>query len=198
MAKAISEQPGLGEIPICLLVQIVPSLIETIERNKASQRGRSSVEGDVGTSETGILSDSMADSESASSSDMGVPAMGIPPVQLPLSSSPIAQPEQSPLIAQFQSVPGTSNNATESSMGISAAVPIIHFPDWYPTVPEEQLAPPTYTHLEGPLSTVPSSQGSSIESGSGAGEARTDSEGIDRFVDDLDWSLEDYVNFECL
>jgi len=191
MAKAISKQPGLGEIPIDLLVQILPSLIETIERNKASQRSNASVEGDVGTSGTGILSDSMVDSESASSSDMGVPAMEVPPMQLPVSSSPIVQPEQPPLIVQFQSAPATSSNETESSMGISTVIPTIHFP-------EEQSALPTYAHLEGP---VPSSQGSSIESGSGAGEVRADLESIDRFVDDLeilDWSLEDFVNFECL
>jgi hypothetical protein len=36
MAKAISEQPGLGEIPIDLLVGILPSLIETRE-----EQGRS-------------------------------------------------------------------------------------------------------------------------------------------------------------
>lgn len=60
---------------------------------------------------------------------------------------------------------------------------------------------PIYAHLEGPLSTVPNSQGSSIESGSvsGAGQARTDSESIDRIVDAiLDGTLEGFVNFECL
>jgi hypothetical protein len=85
MAMTISEQPGLGEIPIDLLMQILPSLIETIEKKKAGRRSNSSVEGDVRTSETGILRDSMADSESASLSDMGVPAMEVPPVQLPVS-----------------------------------------------------------------------------------------------------------------
>ena len=75
MAKAISEQPGLGEIPIDLLVGILPSLIETIERNKSGRRSNSSVGGDVRISETGILSDSMADRECASPSDMVVPAM---------------------------------------------------------------------------------------------------------------------------
>jgi hypothetical protein len=225
MARAITEQPGLGEIPIDLLVQILPSLIETIESNKAGRRSNSSVEGDVRTSETGILSDSMADSESASPSDIGVPAMEVPPVQLPVSSTPIVQPEQSPLIAQFQSVPATSNNDTDSSMGISAAIPTIQFPDWYPTInlPEGQSAVlqclldlehslateaapsdvgpalPTCARLEGPLSAVPNSQGSSIESGSGAGETRTDSDSIDRFIDEiLDGSLEGFVGFECL
>lgn len=146
------------------------------------------MEGDVRTSETGILRDSMADSESASLSDMGVPAMEVPPVQLPVSSSLIVRPGQSPLIAQFQSVPATSNNNTESSMGISAAIPTIQFPDSYPTIPEGQSAVlqclldlehglateavpsevgpalPTCTHLEGPIIAVPNSAGSSIES----------------------------------
>jgi hypothetical protein len=94
MAKAISEQPGLGDIPIDLLVRILPSLIETIERNKAGRQSNSSVEGDVRTSKTGILSDSMAGS-SASPSDMGVPAMQLPPVQLLVSSLLIVQPEPS-------------------------------------------------------------------------------------------------------
>jgi hypothetical protein len=102
---------------------------------------------------------------------------------------------------------------------------MIQFPDWYLTmnIPEGQSAAlpcgldleyslateaapsdvgpalPTYTHLEGPLSAVPNTQGSYIESGSGAGEARTDSESIDRFVDEiLDGTLENFINFECL
>ena len=32
MAKAITEQPGPDEIPVDLLVRILPSLIETVER----------------------------------------------------------------------------------------------------------------------------------------------------------------------
>lgn len=59
------------------------------------------MEGDVGASETGIFSDSMADGKSASPSDMGMPAMEVPSVQLPISLPPIVQPEQSPLIVQF-------------------------------------------------------------------------------------------------
>jgi hypothetical protein len=222
MAKAITEQPGLGEIPIDLLVHILPSLIETIESNKAGRRSNSSVESDVRTSETGIL---MADSESASRSDIRVPTMEVPPVQLPVSSSLIVQPEQSPLIAQFQSVPATGNNDTDSSMAISAVIPTTQFPDWYPTIniPEGQSAvlpcfldlehslatesapsdvgPAllTCSHLEGALSAVPNSQGSAIEPVNGAGEARTDSDSIDRFIDEiLDGNLECFVDFECL
>jgi hypothetical protein len=199
MAKAITEQPGLGEIPINLLVRILPSLIETLERNKAGRRRNSSVEGDVETAETGILSGSMADNET---SDMGVPAMEAPSVQLPISSSPIVQPEQSPLIVRFQSVPADSK---DSCMGISAVIPTIQFPDWYPTmnIPSDvgsaESALPTCTHLEEPLSAVSDGQGSFIESGSVMGEARTDSESIDRFIDEiLDGSLERFINFECL
>jgi len=108
-------------------------------------------------------------------------------------------------------------------MGISAAIPTIQFPDWYPTmnIPEEQsavlqclldlehslaveAAPPSdvgpvLPTCTGPLSAVPNSQSSSIKSESGASGARTDSESIDRFVDEiLDGSLEGFVNFECL
>lgn len=145
MAKAISKQPGLGEIPIDLVVQVLSSLIETIERNKAGQRSIPLVGGEVGTLETGILSDSTAaDSESASPSDMRVPVMEAPLVQLLMSSSPIAQPGQSPLIVQFQSVPATNEDDNKSSMGISAAIPTVQFPDWCPTMnmPEVQPAAP--------------------------------------------------------
>ena len=109
-------------------------------------------------------------------------------------------------------------------MGFSAAIPTIQFPDWYSTmnIPEGQstvlqclnlehslpteAAPrdvgptlPACTHLEGPLGVVPNGQGSSIESGSGVGETRTESDSIDRLVDEiLDGSLENFVNFECL
>jgi len=209
LAKAISEQPGLGEIPIDLLVRILPSLIETIEKNKAGQRSNSSVEGDVRASGMGILSDSMADSESTNPSDTGVPALEVPPVEFSVSSSPIVQPEQSPLIAQFLSVPATNDNNTESSMGVSAAIAQIQFPDWYLTmhIPEGQSAmqqrlldlehslateaAPSgvgpWAYLEWLLSAVVNSQVSSIGSGSGAGasEARTDSGSIDRFVDEI-------------
>jgi hypothetical protein len=131
--------------------------------------------------------------------------MEIPPVQYPISSAPIVQPERSPLITQLQSVPVTGNNETESSMGISAAIPTVPFPDW--NTPEGQSAmlkcllelehslateaAPSgvgpWAYLEWLLSAVPNSQVSSIESGSGAGasEARTDSESIDRFVDEI-------------
>ena len=48
---------------------------------------------------------------------------------------------------------------------------------------------PTYTHLQGPLSAVRNSQGSST----------VDRESIDRFVDAiLDGSLERFVDVECL
>jgi hypothetical protein len=63
MAKAITEQPGLGKIPIDHLVRILPSLIEAIERKKAGRRSNSSMLGDVGAFETGIPSDSMTDCE---------------------------------------------------------------------------------------------------------------------------------------
>jgi hypothetical protein len=107
-------------------------------------------------------------------------------VQLPISSPPIVQPEQSPLIVQFQSVPATSNNDDNSSMGTSAAIPTMNIPGGQSAVLQclategapsnVGLALPTCMHLEGPLSAVPNSQVSSIELGSGVGEASTDSE----------------------
>ena len=90
------KQPEFGEIPTDLLVQILPVLIETTERDKAGRWGDSLVEGGrVRAFKTGILSGLMAflaNNESGSSSDIGVSAMEVPPMQLPVSSSPIVYP----------------------------------------------------------------------------------------------------------
>ena len=118
----------------------------------------------------------MADSEIASPSDMRVLAMEISPVQLPVSSSPIVEPEQSLLIAQFQSIPATRNADSASYMGISAVIPTIQFPEGQPAAGMLQCpldlehslaidaAPksvgldlPTCMHLESSLSAVPDS-----------------------------------------
>jgi hypothetical protein len=114
-----------------------------------------------------------------------------------LNSSPYLQP---------------ATKETQSFTGVSAVIPTIQFPDWCTTMifPEGQSAVlqglldvqhslaieaapsnagsalPTYTHSEEPLSAVPDSQAPSSESGSVEGEAKIDSESIDR---DLEWEF---------
>ena len=142
-AYAISEQPGLGKIPIGLLLRIVPGLTESIAKNKTGGQSNSSVGGDVGKSELGIISDSMANGEGASLANMGVPAMKVPPVQLPEPSPPMAEQEQPPLVEQLQSAPAISDNNPVNSMGFSAAVPTVQFPDWCPTMDIPERGVPT-------------------------------------------------------
>ncbi len=190
MARATTERPGLGDIPIDILLQIIPGLPEVIARNKAGRQSNSSV-GDMGPLETGIFSDSETDSESSGSSDTGVLAMEVPPVQLQGSPPPIVQPGQSPLIEQLRFIPAIRDNI-KSPIGFSAAIPTIQFPDFsnsYPTCEDH----------EGPQCTAQNSQVSSIESGNrvSMGEAGTDLDSIGRLVDwILDGGLESFVNPE--
>jgi hypothetical protein len=137
VAEAISQQPGLGNIPISLIKQVLPSLMDTVAEAQCIRRSKSWVAGDARTSGTGI-SNSMAQSQNRGSPDMGMPTMEIPGVlpaaQLLGSLPPMVQPEPLPLVDQPQPVPAIGGGDTGHPMGFSAAIPTIQFPDWYSTM----------------------------------------------------------------
>lgn len=102
LAKAISQQPGLENIPIELIRQVVPKLVDGV---KCIKRSKPCIAGDAQTPGTGI-SNSMPHNESPDPPDMGMPMMEepglLPAVLLPGSFTPVVQPEQSPLVDQPQ------------------------------------------------------------------------------------------------
>jgi hypothetical protein len=189
MAKALVKKPGFADIPMDILLQVVPGLIETIGK-KASGRNNNSVgDGCVGTSEAlGIISNPMVVGERSGLPDMGLPAIEAPPIQLAELPRTV-QPEQLPLVEQLQSMP-TIRVDNDSSMGFSAETPMIQFPEYSSTVQAAGgnvgLALPTHEDLEGPPYTVPNSQGSSIELGREEimDEARTASQILDEILHD--------------
>jgi hypothetical protein len=189
MAKAILKKPGVANIPMDILLRVVPGLIETIWKKEAGGRNNDSIGDGVGTSEAaGIIDNTMSVSESTGMPDMGVHAMEAPPMQLP-DLSPTVRPKQLPLVEQLQSVPTIGNNI-RSSIEFPAVTPMIQSPEYSLAVGAAGsgvgLAHHSHEDLEGPPHAVPNSQGSSIESGSEEimDEARTASQILDEILRD--------------
>ena len=126
VAKAISQQPGLKNIPISLVMRVLPSIM-----NRRSTT--SWVADDVRPSGSGI-SNSMAHSESPSPPDTGIPAMEIAGMYPRSGSlSPVMQPEGSPLLEQPRFVPAIGGDDADNSMAFSEEIPT-QFRGWYPTM----------------------------------------------------------------
>ncbi len=194
IAKAILKKPGFANIPMDILLRVVPGLIETIWK-EAGGRNKDTIGDGVGTSEAAdIIDNTMSVSESTGLPDMGVPAMEAAPMQLPELSLTV-QPKQLPLVEQPQSVPTISDNI-RSSMGFPTVTPMIQSPEYSLAVGAARsgigLAHPIHEDLEGPPRAVPNSQGYSIELGSEEimDETRTASQILDEILHD---GLVDYI-----
>lgn len=152
VARAITEQPGLMNIPTSLIMRVLPGLVD---KYGVSWEAGDAPSSGSGTSNSGT-SNSMAHSESPSPPVMEVPTVDVAG-SLPRSSPSTAQSDGSPLVEKPPFVPGDdAGNPT----GFSAAFPT-QFPDWYSTMntfPEwgmpalPSLDAPTY-ELEQPSAT---------------------------------------------
>ena len=126
LAKAISQQPGLKNIPVSLVMRALQIFM--------SKRSTTScVADDVWPSGSGI-SNSMAHSESPSRPGMGIPAMEVAG-SYPRSGSlsPVMQPEGSPLLEQPRFVPAIGGDDAGNPMASSVETPT-QFPRWYRTM----------------------------------------------------------------